>query len=160
VVDIAPILVSGGLDMSVVTTPAALPSSTIITKVINPIATSVETTFEESYQRKVPYAIGPSSSPSVRVARQARLLVCMHDMGVSIWKILPKKHPEDEVDLSEEEVHGGGWEKILDMDLNVHTNLVASAISDDGQWLAVSDMYETKLFTLFGDSKVALRCSH
>jgi hypothetical protein len=32
--------------------------------------------------------------------------------------------------------------------LRVHTNLVASAISDDGRWLVVSDAYEMKLFLL------------
>ena len=34
------------------------------------------------------------------------------------------------------------------MVLNVRTNLIASAISDDGAWLVVSDFYETKLFSL------------
>jgi len=41
-----------------------------------------------------------------------------------------------------------GFEQVLDMDLNVHTNLVASAISGDGKWIAVSDWYESKLFHL------------
>jgi hypothetical protein len=34
------------------------------------------------------------------------------------------------------------------MDLQVQTNLTASAISDDGRWMVVSDMYESKLFRL------------
>ena len=32
--------------------------------------------------------------------------------------------------------------------LQVQTNLVASAVSNDGKWLAVSDLFETKLFRL------------
>lgn len=47
---------------------------------------------------------------------------------------------------------GDGWEKVLDMELNVHTNVLASAISDDGRWLVVSDLYESKLFSLSSDS--------
>lgn len=30
----------------------------------------------------------------------------------------------------------------------LQTNLIASAVSSDGKWLAVSDLYETKLFRL------------
>jgi hypothetical protein len=30
----------------------------------------------------------------------------------------------------------------------LRTNIVSVAISDDGYWLAVSDLYETKLFRL------------
>lgn len=61
-----------------------------------------------------------------------------------------------------------GWSKAVDMELKVsletaphrmtvadvgirqqlQTNLIASAVSNDGRWLAVSDLYETKLFRL------------
>ncbi len=40
------------------------------------------------------------------------------------------------------------------MSLRVQTNIVASAISDDGHWLAVSDGFETKLFWLQVDVRV------
>lgn len=50
-----------------------------------------------------------------------------------------------------EPAQSGGWEKVLDMELNVHTNIIATAISDNGQWLVVSDLYETKLFALEND---------
>ena len=52
----------------------------------------------------------------------------------------------------------GGWEKVLDMDFNVQTNIIASAISDDGRWLVVSDLYETRLFIL-GTEVSSLRAS-
>ena len=42
----------------------------------------------------------------------------------------------------------GGYVPVLDIDLNVHTNLVATAISDDGKWIAVSDWYESRLFRI------------
>ncbi len=37
------------------------------------------------------------------------------------------------------------------MDLNVHSNITQHEISDDGKWLAVSDLYESKLFSLRTD---------
>lgn len=70
--------------------------------------------------------------------------MCMRDAGLSIWRILQKSEPE--LDADDASAKEGGWEMVLDMDLNVQTNLVASAISDDGRWIAVSDYYETKLF--------------
>jgi U3 small nucleolar RNA-associated protein 4 len=54
----------------------------------------------------------------------------------------------------EPEPWNGGWEKVLDMELNVTGNLVAGEISEDGRWLAVSDMYEAKLFSLCADVRV------
>ncbi|KAK1229372.1 U3 small nucleolar RNA-associated protein [Marasmius sp. AFHP31] len=152
--DVAPVLASGGLDMSVVVKPAASPSSTTLSKVTNPLATSVDVVFEDSYHRRLPYPPGPSSNCSVHVARRARLVTCMRDNGLSIWKILKTASIEEEVDPDAHE-----WEKCLEMELDVSTNLVASAMSEDGRWLVVSDMYETRLFsmTLEGDGSVKPR---
>ncbi|KAK7463831.1 U3 small nucleolar RNA-associated protein [Stygiomarasmius scandens] len=148
--DIAPILASGGLDMSVNLTPAALPSSTL-SKVINPLATSIHATFEDSYHRRLAYSTGPSSTCALHVSRKARLISCMRDSGLSVWRILnkPRIHDDSEIEV---ETDDASWEKCLEMDFDIHTNLVASAMSDDGKWLVVSDMYETKLFSLQSDS--------
>ncbi|KAL0579813.1 U3 small nucleolar RNA-associated protein [Marasmius crinis-equi] len=150
--DIAPVLASGGLDMSVVVKPAAPPSSTTISKVINPLATSVDVVFEDSYHRRLPYPPGPSSNCSVQVARRARLVSCMRDSGLSIWKILKTASMEEEVDPDAHD-----WEKCLEMEFDVSTNLVASAMSEDGRWLVVSDMYETKLFSLSLESDGSIK---
>jgi U3 small nucleolar RNA-associated protein 4 len=139
--------------MSVVVTPAALSANTVITKVVNPLATSVEATFEESYHRKLSYSSGMAMKSAVAIARKARLVMCLSDAGVTIWRILEKKRPEDLGDVAEP-VNEGGWEKVLEMELNVQTNLIAGAISDDGKWLAVSDLYETKLFAIEDPEKV------
>lgn len=152
-IDIAPILASGGLDMSVVVTPAALPSSTIV-KVINPLSTSVEATFGDSYHRRLAYTSGPSSTSAIRVARKARLVSCIRDSGLSVWKVLKTRTSLKDENLENgfhEDVDNADWEHVLEMDLNVHTNLIASEISDDGRWLVVSDFYETKLFLLESD---------
>ncbi|GLB36397.1 putative WD40 repeat-like protein [Lyophyllum shimeji] len=155
-IDIAPILASGGLDMSVVVTPAALPSSTVV-KIVNPLSTSAHCVFEDSYHRRLAYSSGPSGTSAIQVARKARLVSCIRDAGLSVWRI--KARPsEDEDGFSDLELPSlnpqpAGWEKVLEVDLNVNTNLIASAISDDGRWLVASDLYETKLFSLAIDVK-------
>jgi len=45
---------------------------------------------------------------------------------------------------------------VVDMELNVRTNLVASAISDNGRWLVISDLYETRLFMIEHDAEGGL----
>jgi len=145
--DIAPILASGGLDMSVVLTPAALPSATVV-KVVNPLATGIDSTFEDSYHRRLAYTSGPSCTSAIQIARQARLIACMRDSSLSLWRIPTKRVQSSDGDIDDDSSNVVGWEKVLEMDLKVHTNLVACAISDDGRWLVVSDLYETKLFSL------------
>ncbi|XP_006454787.1 hypothetical protein AGABI2DRAFT_198370 [Agaricus bisporus var. bisporus H97] len=146
--DIAPILASGGLDMSIVLSPAALPESTV-TKVINPLVTSTDATFGDAYHRRITYTVGNA----IRVSRKQRLMLCLREAGLSVWRILKKPQDEmvDQLEVDEPEPWNGGWEKILDMELKVTGNLVAGEISEDGRWLAVSDMYEAKLFSLCSD---------
>ncbi|TFY72623.1 hypothetical protein EVG20_g365 [Dentipellis fragilis] len=148
--DIAPVLVSGGLDMSLVAAPAALPQYTI-GKVVNPLSTSTVATFEDAYHRRIAYSSGTNGSSAVHLARRSRLILCMRETSVTIWRILQKSSNESE----ELPVPGqdDGWEKVLEMELNVVSNLIASAISGDGNWLAVSDHHETKLFSMEIDEK-------
>ncbi|KAJ7667897.1 WD40-repeat-containing domain protein, partial [Mycena polygramma] len=118
--DIAPILASRGLDMSVVVTPAALPTNTIV-KIVNPISTSVHSTFEDLYHRRLAYSSGPSSTSAIQVAREARLVCCTRDAGLGIWRITKKPAPSSEDEpLAVDDPDAAGWEKVLDMELNVH----------------------------------------
>ena len=134
--------------MSIAVTPAALSGSTV-TKVINPLSTSNAATFEDSYQRRLAYTSAPYHGFALHLARQARLLLCMRDSGVSVWRVLPRRTTAlNAEDPDAEPPEDGGYVPVLDMDLNVHTNLVASAISDDGKWIAVSDWYESRLFRI------------
>ena len=145
---IAPVLASGGLDMSIALTPvlpASMTSSSIAPRVVNPLATRVATTFEDSYYRRIAYTV------PMCVSRGARLVANMHETGINIWRILDIPGSDsvlDGVDASTDPESRNAWEKVLEMDLNVRTNLIASALSDDGRWLVVSDMYEAKLFEL------------
>ncbi|KAH9921964.1 WD40 repeat-like protein [Epithele typhae] len=158
--DIAPVLVSGGLDMSVVATPAASPSATLSGKVTNPLVTSTQATFVDAYHRRLAYSSGPASGSAVHLAKDARLVLCTRDAGVTVWRI-PKRKRRNEESLSDEvdpdSAKEDNWERVLDMDLNVQTNISAAAISDDGKWIAVADWYETKLFQLLNEQNGDLR---
>lgn len=149
-IEVAPVLVSGGLDMSVITTPAALAPGTSLVKIINPLGTSAEATFEESYQRKLAYPLGPSGNPSICIAQDARLVSCIREASATFWKILPRPTDEDE---SEKE----SWQKMLEMEFEVSTNLTSSALSDDGRWFVVSDSYSPKLYQLEMGSRIKPR---
>lgn len=148
-VNVAPILVSGGLDMSVVLTPAAIPSSTVVSKVTNPLSTSVVATFEDSYHRKVGYSTGFSGTGRIKVARKKRLVLSAQDQSINLWRIFDRDTRHTDVPNSaEDEASSEGWQKVLEMDLNVQSNIVSCDVSDDGGWIAVSDWYEVKLFKL------------
>ncbi|TDL28747.1 WD40 repeat-like protein [Rickenella mellea] len=142
---VSPILASGGLDMSVVITPCASPASTV-SKILNPLATSVASTFEDAYYRRMSYSTG--LSPAIHLARQARLLLCTRNRSLSLWRIAKRNEPTESVDVGMDAFDPGSYDKVLDMELKTSTNLLASAISNDGKWLAVSDLYESKLFSM------------
>ncbi|WWD07161.1 hypothetical protein V865_005258 [Kwoniella europaea PYCC6329] len=130
----APVIASGGWDMSLTFTSAGTPDSGSSLLVKNPLgkfkgASGSRVTFEESFSRKMGYM----TDGRVQFAPQARLLLGRKDRSVGVWKVL-----EDEQ----------GWEKVLEIELKLRTNLISSSISPNGKWLAVSDLYETKLFQL------------
>ena len=148
-VNVAPILVSGGLDMSVVLTPAAIPSSTTVSKVTNPLSTSVVATFEDSYHRKMGYSTGFSGTGRIKVSRKKRLVLSAQDQSINLWHIFDlDTHHVDALNPERDEASLEGWKKVLEMDLNVQSTIVSCDISDDGRWIAVSDWYEIKLFRL------------
>ncbi|WWC92534.1 uncharacterized protein L201_007493 [Kwoniella dendrophila CBS 6074] len=146
--DYSPILASGGWDMSLSLTSAGLPDL-LSEKLKNPLSkpntkktgssssSQQRSIFEESFSRKYGYLSGgksnSSSSSRISFAPKARLFLGRKDKGLGIWKVLKDEQ---------------GWEKVLEMELRLRTNLISSAISPNGKWLAVSDLYETKLFQL------------
>ncbi|GAA5864670.1 hypothetical protein JCM8547_008266 [Rhodosporidiobolus lusitaniae] len=139
----------------------------------NPISDVPSTEFESTTHRRAAYV--PQRSRPFAVAaggETPRLLVCRRDRGVGIWKLEDPKRSGgsavagggnaaplnrvrwgrkafgvEEVE-EEEEVGTTGYEKVAELELKLQTNLVSSAVSADGRWLAVSDLYETKLFRL------------
>jgi U3 small nucleolar RNA-associated protein 4 len=80
--DLIPILANGGLDMSVVLAPAALPASTVV-RAVNPLETSVESTLGDAYHRR----LGFPRQGAVRVAREARLILCVREASLTVWRV-------------------------------------------------------------------------
>jgi hypothetical protein len=74
------------------------------------------------------------------------MLACATESSISLWRLLPRELRSSPLDDADAE--GGGWEKLLDMDLSSQTNLVSSSISNDGRWLIVSDLIEPRFFSL------------
>lgn len=158
---LAPILASGGLDATLVLAPCASARDAAAASLnrdsrtgcllTNPLAKGGACTFEDSYYRQVAYA-----PPVCCVAKKARLLACVREGGVvGVWRVrgrparpLPMEGGEEESGIDVGESEGEGFEKVLEMELDTTTNICAAALSDDGRWLAVADMYETKLFEL------------
>lgn len=128
-----PVVISGGLDFSLVYTPAStsisgseFPS--------NPISDSQSTLFSESYHRKSPY-IPQRSSPAC-FAPEAGLIASRSEAGISIWSLGSSANDEK------------GYTRQLDMELSSKTSWLSSAISANGEWLAISDLVEVKVFRL------------
>jgi U3 small nucleolar RNA-associated protein 4 len=144
---IAPVLATGGQDMSLTLTAIA-PPSRAGSVAFNPFARGQAPQIEDAFYRKMPYAqLGASGGRIVQCAMNARFISCRHDTKLSIWRVLPRV-PRS---LDESPPENTGWNKLLEMDLKTDTTLVSSAISADGRWLAVSDAYETKLFRLLSE---------
>ena len=137
--------------MSLSLTPAA-PAELLADKLRNPLGKvkgMSRVVFEESFARKMTYLGGAKGTGMVSVSRGGRLVAVRKERSVGIWRI----HEDEQ-----------GWAKVLEMDLRVslpcpwwpdvhvlvqlRTNLISCAISNNGAWLAVSDLYETKLFRL------------
>ena len=141
-----PVVISGGLDFSIVYTPASTASFSETEALSNPISDSKVTLFSESYHRKASYI--PQRSAPACLASQAKLIACRNEKGLSLWTISDKKEE--------------GWAKALDMELSSKTSWTASAISPSGEWLAISDMTEVKVFRLrtASDGTLKARRSH
>ena len=133
-----PILVSGGLDMSLVLSPIATPSPHNAS-LENVVSHGSIATFEEGNYSRLHFV-----RRVVRIAHKARIFACMDDLTVSLWRV---NRGAVQVEVEGEEL-SGNWEKLAELDLKVKTNLTACALSSDGTWLAVADLYETKLFKL------------
>lgn len=91
-------------------------------------------------------AFGQSTSPIVNIAKQARLVLCRNYNSVGIWRIADSPFANGSAEQGIEE--NPEWSKVAELNVKTMTNLVSSAISDDGSWVAVSDYYEAKLFCL------------
>lgn len=153
-----PVLVSGGMDFSVVMTPASPASqfhwrttsaaqrpklaggAKALGNMLNPISSATTTAFADTTQRRIPFV--PLSSRSgiaggavVGVCAARRWIVLRRDQSVGIWALPPQGTADS-------------WAKVAELQLRLRSNLVSVALSPDGRFLAASDAYETKLLAL------------
>ncbi|GAA6009603.1 hypothetical protein JCM11491_001031 [Sporobolomyces phaffii] len=158
---VVPVMTSAGLDLSLILTPVASPLPSTASKrkqntvAPNPVSNNPAITFENTVHRRAAYVPQRSNLPfsistnpaSVENGGNGRLLIARRERSVGIWRLgEPSISKKD--DEGSEEVGGGGWEKAIDLDFKLQTNLISSGVSPNGKWLAVSDLYETKLFRL------------
>lgn len=120
----------------------------------DPLRPGFASPFEDAYYRRVDYAqLTAGGGQIVQLAKEARYVVCRRDTQVTIWRLNspPQSDTPEFASAARQDVAPTGWEKMLEMSLKTDSTIVASAISNDGKWLAISDAYETKLFRLVNE---------
>lgn len=136
-------IISGGLDMAVCICPTTPPSSSI-DGVRNLIGLGDPGSFDGAYYRRMPF--GVTTSAVVQISSASRIILCRNDESIIIYRLNTPSESKQSEDVSFED--GDGWSRVADIRLQPMTNLICSAISNDGEWVAVSDNYETRLFHL------------
>lgn len=135
-------LASGGLDMSLVICPLT-----------NLNAKSSDSfTFENSTYERLPYKT--SFSRPVQLARDAKLILCRRSKSLTLWKI--RKNPKQENAPTDSLDSEDGWEEVVEMELQLKNSLLASAISNDGSWVAASSPTELKLFRVINQKVIEI----
>ncbi|TIB33895.1 hypothetical protein E3P84_01988 [Wallemia ichthyophaga] len=138
-----PVVVSGGIDPHMNLTPGGIPLNRKVKEkqleisLVNPVSSSKAVTFADSWHKRSPY-VPLNGRGSVSVCRARRWVIARRDMGLSVWRIKS----------ADEDFGEGGYDKVLDTEFKFRTHLISHSVSPDGHMLAVSDAYETKLFTL------------
>ncbi|KAF9957391.1 U3 small nucleolar RNA-associated protein, partial [Modicella reniformis] len=121
-------LVSGGVDVSMVVCPAAQ--------------------FPDINQRRLPYV---PQRPVVSFSKSKRLMLCRHANGIKLWRLgksASPVQPFSEIEIGAHMDLIEPQQAILEMSFKDDRNLTASALSEDGHWIAVADIEEVKLFRI------------
>lgn len=124
-----PVLLSGGLDTSLVLCPALAPSAKGSTSAFknskNPITESPSALFSDTMHRRISHVPQRQASPIVAMSKATRTLVARREQGVSMWHVGGKQDALEIVnglledpDRNRDEQENG-WQKVLDMELKV-----------------------------------------
>lgn len=160
-----PILASGGLDMQVMLTPAASAELLAQEAAVVPIQRRPVTTFAEAQPNALGYMPGGRGSEVIASSAEKRLILVRRYRSLGIWRINPNPsgEVEGEGDDSGITTSQAPFEHLLEVSLQLRSSLVSAALSPNGEWMAVSDLYETKLFRVKetvnedGEPSIALR---
>lgn len=131
-----PVIASGGLDMQVVLTPAASQASLARVDVKVPMQRRLISTFAESQPTTLGHMPGGRGREVIATCPQKRLIVVRRYRSLGIWR------------LNTTEEGRAPYDHLCEVALQLRSSLVSAALSPDGAWLAVADLYETKLFKL------------
>ncbi|KAF9584858.1 hypothetical protein BGW38_004904 [Lunasporangiospora selenospora] len=121
-------LVSGGVDVSMV--------------VCSP------STFPDNNMRRLPYV---PQRPVISVSQSQRLMLCRMPHGVKVWRLgktATPVQPFTELEIGSRLDLIQPQQAILEMNFRDDLNLTASALSEDGHWIAVADIDEVRLFRI------------
>ncbi|PWN28478.1 hypothetical protein BDZ90DRAFT_278841 [Jaminaea rosea] len=171
---VTPILVSASADYNVVLTPASPPSQMSVKKggnkarqleaagAVNPVSSNPITTFASTTQRRVPYVPSSSSGSSLAGSGAGSVTLCASKgwavsrsaSTIEVWEMRPPASPEvgiGSLTLQPQSLPADQppYIRLLQMEMTKRRSaLIAHAISPSGRWLAVSDLRETKLYSL------------
>ncbi|KAF9109281.1 U3 small nucleolar RNA-associated protein [Mortierella sp. AM989] len=121
-------LVSGGVDVSMVVCPVAQ--------------------FPENNQRRLTYV---PQRPIISISKSKRLMLSRQAHGVKVWRIgksAAPVQPFSEIEIGAHMDLIEPQQAILEMNFKDDRNLTATALSEDGHWIAVADIEEVKLFRI------------
>lgn len=164
--DPIPILISASADFNVVLTPAAPPTQVALTRSSkkiaeigsdNPVSSNPITTFAATTQRRLPYVPMSSAGSSMAGSGAGDVQICssrgwaVHrtSAAIEIWEASQALDDEESTNAAAEQSSAGPYRRLLQMEMTKRqSKLVAHAISTDGSMLAVSDLFETKMYGL------------
>ncbi|PWN21384.1 hypothetical protein BCV69DRAFT_282113 [Microstroma glucosiphilum] len=168
---ITPILISASADFNLVLTPAAPPSEGSIIKSkgkkagktgeaaqspsSNPVSSNAFVTFASTTQRRMPYVPAASAGSSLAGSGVGDVSLCSArgwavlrtEKAIEIWEVQKEAAPVEAAMPPAQP--SAPYRCLLQMELTKRrSRLVSHSVSPDGQLLAVSDLYETKLYSL------------
>ncbi|KAL1924575.1 uncharacterized protein VTP21DRAFT_4229 [Calcarisporiella thermophila] len=121
-------LVTGGVDLSLVVCPAA--------------------EFPNINQRRLP--IFPQK-PLLSMSRSERLVLCRFQNSLKLWRMGQSSPPEDpywQMKVGSQLRLLQPQQALAELSLKNDCNLIASALSENGRWIAAATVEEVKLFHL------------
>lgn len=127
----ASILLSGGLDMSIMITPCGDERPH---EMVGILSNAMNQTFATGNTGMIPYV--PQSSV-LSFSRSKRLILLRKHTGFAVWKIGNGKTGKT-----------AGWTKVAEVQLKGKTNTTLGSISGDGQWILIGDLWRTGIWRL------------
>lgn len=133
------------------------PVKSLLSSSVNPVSSNPLTTFAATTQRRLPYV--PSSSAGSRLAGSGvgstsfcparNWALVQTDSCIEVWAIDEPSSADPANAAGGDAEAAPGYHRLLQMEMTKRkSKLIAHSISPDGKYLVISDLYETKLYSL------------